>query len=111
MEMKIFLKTSGEECWSSQFNIHSLGEIIVQGGRNEAEFWIDSDYASSYDVLLSDGARMDLREAFKLRRLITDCYNRDFFEPKTEEDKQRGFTVGDCPGGRDEDIAGEFDLI
>lgn len=73
---------------ASYFNTHALNEIIV--GFEDGS--MDSCYIKDFEVLV-DGEWIDMREAFRLRLLITDNYNTRFFEPATEEDKVRGYTL------------------
>jgi hypothetical protein len=85
--MKVRLKSDPSQIGhSGDFNTHSLSEILV--------YWdddIDSDYMSKYDVLLSDGNWKDLKQAFKDKDVITDNHNTCFAEPKTEEERERGY--------------------
>lgn len=83
--MKLHYKKTGTECSGYRFNIQSLAEIDVGD---------DSVFTSNLDVWLkSKGVWKDLTLAFCDRDLIVDNHNVYFFEPKTEEDRQRGYTL------------------
>lgn len=71
--------------YSNQFNIHSLNEILT--GEDSAyihdlEAWIEAKQEWKC-----------LQQAFIDRDVITDNYNTWFFEPKTEADRKRGYTL------------------
>ena len=88
--MKLRNKYTGKNWHSSKFNIHGLGEIIV----HYPDYGADSAFIREFDVyLVSTGEWKDMNQAFKDHDLITDNYNTRFFEPKTEEDRIRGFTL------------------
>lgn len=85
--MKVRYKKTGEEASSSGFNIHAINEVLTGE---------DSAYIHELDVWLTKTTPpgwKDMREAFRDHDLITDNYNRYFFEPWTEEDRERGFTL------------------
>lgn len=80
----------GSEACSSAFNIHGIGEIIVTFDDGSAS----SEFLRDYEVFLeSKDEWKDLRQALKDHDVITDNYNSHFFEPPTEEDRQRGYTL------------------
>jgi hypothetical protein len=81
--MKVRDKNSGYEFYSTDFNMAALNEVVGGG---------DSWYIKDLDVLI-DGNWKDMRQAFKDKDIITDNYNTHFFEPPTEEDRKRGFTL------------------
>ena len=87
--MKVRHKGSGIEGTSSEFNIHTAApqEIIVSYSNDQ-----DSDYLRDFDVQIS-GEWVDMADAFRTNRLITDNYNTRFFEPATEEDRVMGYTL------------------
>jgi len=88
--MKVRNKTNGALGTSSNFNVHGLSEIIV-GFQDDG---MDSDYIKNYEVYLeATKAWKDLALAFKDRDVIIDNYNTKFFEPPTEEDRIRGYTL------------------
>jgi len=88
--MKVRGKASNIIWYSSKFNIHGLGEMIIQ---NE-QYGADSVYIKDFDVFLEDKQDWkDMAQAFRDKDLITDNYNTYFFEPKTREDRKRGFTL------------------
>lgn len=87
--MKFRHKVTGNECSGSNFNMHSMGEIIMYG---DDDMWTDSPV--EYDVFIeATGNWMDYYEARKSHLIINDNYNTRIFEPETEEDKIRGYTL------------------
>ena len=88
--MKVRGRTSEIIWFSNRFNIHGMSEIIV----NHIEYGGDSAYIKDFDVYLESKQEWkDMSQAFKDHDLIVDNYNTLFFEPKTEEDKIRGYTL------------------
>ena len=89
--MKVRHKEKGYLGTASKFNILALAEIIV--GLDMGD--MDTMYIRDFDVLLEldkdDPEWKDMSQAFRDKDLITDNYNEWFFEPKTEEDRVRGF--------------------
>lgn len=68
---------------SSKFNTHALSEIDVGD---------DSAFIKDLDVYVEAlGEWKDLNQAFADRDLIPDNYNVHFYEPKTDEDRERGY--------------------
>ena len=87
--MKIKLKKTDQVGSSSNFNTHSVSEILVSFND-----WYDTDYIKNYDVWLEQSHQWkDLGEAFKSHDVITDNYNTVFFEPTNEQDRARGFAL------------------
>ena len=83
--MKVRYKSTGAEAHASSFNIHALDEVLTGD---------DSPFISDLDIYLEAIQNwMDMSEAFKLGMLITNNHNTCFFEPKTQEDKERGYTL------------------
>ena len=75
---------------SSRFNIHGIGEMIVE---NE-DYGADSVFIKDYDAWIEELQQWkDMGQAFRDRDIIIDNYNTYFFEPSTEEDRARGFTL------------------
>lgn len=91
---------------SSKFNLGSNKEVIVI----YEDGYIDSVFISELEVfitknlkfLLNKGEKQEwspvghwisMDEAFKNKDLITDNYNTKFFEPKDEEEKNRGYRL------------------
>ena len=94
--MRVRVKAKPEVVgFSNKFNINSLGEIIVYYyDRHGLPGGADSDYLKDYEVWLEQRqCWKPMLEAFKDRDLIIDNYNTRFFEPKTKEDRQRGYTL------------------
>jgi len=86
--MRVRLTENPEtEAWSSGFNTHSLGEVIIYFDEGDA----DSEYIRNLDVLLSNGKWMPFRTAFTLHLVIPDNYNRSFREPRSEAERERGW--------------------
>lgn len=79
--MKVRYKLTGTEADASYFNVHAMAEVLTGD---------DSAYISDLDVLIN-GEWKDMREAFKDRDIIPDNYNTFFSQPKTEEDRERGY--------------------
>lgn len=76
---------------ADRFNTNAVSpiEIIVNFGDGGA----DSVYARDYEVELSDGRWVPIIEALGRHLLITDDYYTRFFEPQTDEDRERGYTL------------------
>jgi hypothetical protein len=92
--MKLRLKKTGEECTSGKFNVHAMSEIIVCGGHDDDTYWMDTCFISDFDCFVEATQEWkDLGAAFKDHDVIVDNYNTYFFEPATEEDKKRGYTL------------------
>ena len=88
--MKVRGKASGIIWFSNRFNIHGLSEIII----GHPDYGSDSAFIKDFDVFLESKQEWkDMSQAFKDHDLIVDNYNTSFFEPKTEEDRMRGFTL------------------
>lgn len=87
MKVKFKSDKSNEISWSSQFNTHGFGEVIVNGDWGQ-----DSVYIKDLDVLIN-GKWKDMGAAFRDKDLIHDNYNIYFFEPKNEIDRKRGFEL------------------
>lgn len=88
--MKVRHKICGDIAYSGNFNIHSYNEIIVTLEEGD----MDSDYIDNYEVFLNQKNEWkNLRQAFKDNDVITDNYNTRFFEPPTEADRVRGYTL------------------
>jgi len=88
--MKVRSKGTGITWYSNRFNIHGMDEIIV----NHPDHGGDSAYIKDFDVYLESKKEWkDMPQAFKDHDLIVDNYNTLVFEPPTEEDKLRGFTL------------------
>lgn len=83
--MKLRDKMRHEECFSHQFNIHTVApqEIIVLFPDGSA----DSDYLTNYDALLEKhgGIWMDLRTAFRCKLVVPNDYNDSFYEEDPKE--------------------------
>ena len=70
---------------SSSFNVHALSEVLTGD---------DSAFIKDLDAFIETrGEWKDMKQAFKDNDIITDNYNTRFFEPKTQEDRKRGYTL------------------
>jgi hypothetical protein len=87
--MKFKHREKGYECNGDSFNMYSLGEIVMY---DEDDIWTDSP--SDYDVFIEALQEwVDYYKARKEHLIITDNHNTRIFEPETEEDKVRGYTL------------------
>jgi hypothetical protein len=83
-------KANGYLGASSKFNTHAMSEIIVFFADGDCS----SDFISEYEVFLEARQEWkDMSQAFEDRDIIVDNYNTYFFEPKSEEDKIRGYAL------------------
>jgi len=94
--MRVKHKEKGYLGYSGDFNICSIDEIIVgfddnpDGTHNGADSCFMTDY---YVFLEATQTWKDMPQAFRDKDIITDEYNTYFFEPKTKEDRERGYTL------------------
>ena len=72
---------------SNRFNVVALAEVIVGF---DGDMGADTCFIRDLDVLIKE-EWITLSQAFKNHDLITDNYNTTFFEPKTPEDRERGY--------------------
>jgi len=83
--MRCRYKKTGYEFNASSFNTSALAEVLTGD---------DSAFIRDLDVFLeATGEWKDMGLAFRDRDLITDNYNTYFFEPKTDEERKRGYAV------------------
>lgn len=83
--MKVKYKKSGIITEASRFNTSALSEVLTGD---------DSVFIRDLDVYLDSKEKwVDMREAFLHKNLISDNYNTRFFEPKNEEDRERGYIL------------------
>ncbi len=88
--MKVRHKEKGHIGFSDRLNTHGLGEMIVNFEEGDAS----SEFCSDYEVWLESKKEWkDLNQAFEDHDVINDNFNTIFFEPKTEEDRLRGYTL------------------
>lgn len=71
--MKLKHKVHGHIGYSSEFNMHGLGEMIVFFEEGDAS----SESISDYDVLIDD-KWIDMNEAFKSGLLVEDEFGKHF---------------------------------
>ncbi len=108
VRMKHNIKTTGT---ASKFNTGSpAGEVVMYFDDYEKFGGADSVYISDLEVFITKniqfllnkeetqkwtpvGHWISMGEAFKNHDLITDNYNTEFFEPKNEEEKKRGYRM------------------
>jgi len=85
--MRVRYKSNNVEGYSSLFNVTALSEVLVDG-----DWGGDSAFIRELEVWLEKSELWkDMRQAFQDRDIIPDNYHRWFGEPKTEEDKERGY--------------------
>lgn len=88
--MKVRHKEKGYLGSSGNFNMHGLGEMIVYFEDGDCS----SEFIRDYEVFLKQKQEWkDINQAFKDKDIINDNYNTCFFEPPTEDDRVRGFTL------------------
>ena len=87
--MKVRVKTTKDEGFASNFNTSTVGEVVMHFTEGDA----DSMFIRELDVWIEPNGWKDMSTAFKDRDIITDNYNVRFFEPPTEEDRKRGYTL------------------
>lgn len=92
--MQVRMKDNPElEFYSAEFNVYAIGEVL---GCHKS-FGVDLFFIKDLDVFIEKNinffAWKDMRQAFRDHDLITDNFNRYFFEPIKEEDRKRGFTL------------------
>lgn len=98
--MKVrFAKNPTCKLISNRFNTSSHGEVIVYGDIIGANSAFISDLEVEINKIKLIGFNhikikewIPLSIAFKNHDVITDNYNTKFFEPKTLEDRNRGYT-------------------
>lgn len=73
--------------YSSRFNTHGLGEVIVNFDDGDS----DSMPISSLEVQLGDGRWFHMSNAFVEREIISDNFNVCFAEPRNDVERQRGW--------------------
>ena len=82
--MKLRYKAfTDEPIEASQLNVTALMEVLTGD---------DSVSINDLDVEIN-GEWKDLRQAFRDRYVITDNNNTRFSAPRTEDDRQRGYTL------------------
>lgn len=81
--MKVRYKKTGSEAEASRFNVSALAEVLTGD---------DSPSIYELDVFLPKlNSWKDMSRAFHDKDLITDNYNTSFGEPRTDEDRARGY--------------------
>lgn len=95
--MHVRVRGNQEGVWhygtSSQFNVHALAEIIVNFVDDKGAF-CDCDSVFTRDVEVEIGGKwIPFNEASRTGAIIPDNYNTSFSEPKTDEDRKRGYTL------------------
>jgi hypothetical protein len=87
--MKVRNKEHTWTGFSSNFNTHGLGEVIVGF---DGDGGMDSMYISDLEVYLdSKNTWKDMKQAFKDDDLIIDNYNTCFREPHNQAEIDRGY--------------------
>lgn len=105
--MRVRHKDTKLQGYSEKLNLHGLGEIIVDFNDGD----MASEFIRDYDVLLEVelprfapegdwehkedgtviGLWMDMKKAFREKKLITDNDNFRFREPLTQEEFDKGW--------------------
>lgn len=76
------------ECETSNFNIHSLSEVLVYFPFGDA----DSMFIHELEIRLPNGEWKCMRQAFLDKDIIPDNYHTRFGYPKSVSDKDRGYS-------------------
>jgi len=87
MRARLIADRENTEGWSTEFNTHSLNEVIVYFDDGDA----DSMFFQDVEVLLSNQVWIGLKEALGLHLVIPDNYNRYFREPRSELEREKGW--------------------
>lgn len=89
--MKVrFKKRPDSEYHCSRFNPVGFGEVIIQGENIGA----DSVFVVDLEIFVeSKQTWKDMAIAFKEQDILPDNYNLWFSEPKTEQDRLRGYII------------------
>lgn len=83
--MKVRYKNTKIETASYRFNTSALNEVFTGD---------DSVFITDLEVFLEKrGEWKDLSQAFRDKDVIVDNYNIYFFEPLTDLDRDRGYTL------------------
>lgn len=81
--MLIRHKDTKVETYSDKFNTSTIGEVVTQD---------DSLFIKDLDVFIrSKNKWKDMRQAFADKDIITDNFNINFREPKSEEEYKQGY--------------------
>lgn len=83
--MKVRYKKDGTEGYSSSFNMHGIGEVLVS-----ADWGGDSAFIRDLDIEIN-GTWKDMSTAFVDKDIIPDNFNQYFAPPYNEECKERGY--------------------
>lgn len=74
--------------YTNQFNLGGIGEVIVTFEDGDAS----SEYVSDLEIWLEHHQQWyPMSRAFQDKLLISDNYGRSFAEPKTGEERVRGW--------------------
>ncbi len=73
--MELIHKETGEVCYSSKFNTHALGEIIVNYNDGSAS----SDFMSNYKAKLPNGETKPLKKAIEDSDIKVDDKRTSFY--------------------------------
>lgn len=73
---------------TGEANRFNRNEVIVYYDNDDC----DSEFISNLEALINNNW-LTLKEAFENKDLITDNYNTEFFEPKDEEERERGYRI------------------
>ena len=78
------------EGYGSRFNTHAMFEVVMYFDDGEGCGGCDSMPGSELEVCIGE-AWLPLGQALRERKLITDNYNTEFFEPENEAERERGY--------------------
>lgn len=84
-----YIKNNSITGFSSRFNMHGFSEVIVQFSDGDAT----SELIEELEVQLKNGSWYKMSDAFYNNLIINDNYNTRFFEPRTLDDRKRGYTL------------------
>ncbi len=89
MDVRLIGHPQDTESWASEFNTHAVSpaEIIVCYRDGQ-----DSVYMKDLEVKLEKGWT-PMVQAFIDHDIITDNYNRTFFEPRNAKERERGYSL------------------
>jgi hypothetical protein len=79
--MRLRYKNDGTETDGSSFNLHAMAEVLTGDDKvsiKDLDVWVN-------------GTWKDMFQAFEDKDIIPDNHNTFFGEPKTPEDRERGY--------------------
>lgn len=87
--MKVRYKSRIDFTWYSiGFNTHAIGEVLIANSEHGA----DSEFIGRLEVYLPEqDVWKNMSEAFHDHDIIPDTHNEYFREPRTEDERTRGW--------------------